>query len=99
MALGKESSTQFVIEWTFFAEGQTGENAVCNTSDYSCHNDCFFQAPRGVVKSPFAGNWLARKSQGFGKICVESFPKYIKLFRAQDGFYQLIWRERPNINN
>jgi len=40
----------------------------------------------GAGKSTLDGMGLARKSQGFGKICVESFPKYIKLFRVQDRF-------------
>jgi hypothetical protein len=75
MAAGKESSTRFVFEWTFLAEGQTGENSIWNMSDYPRHNDCFFCRPGGAGKSPLAGMRLARKSQGFGKICVESFPK------------------------
>jgi hypothetical protein len=31
--------------------------------------------PGGARISAFGGMGLARKSQGFGKICVESFPK------------------------
>jgi hypothetical protein len=57
-------------------------------------SDC----PDRAAVSAFAGMRLARKSQGFGKICVESFPKYIKLSRAGDGFYQPVWRKWPNIN-
>jgi hypothetical protein len=34
-----------------------------------------FGSAGSAGKSPFAGMGLARKSQGFGKICVESFPK------------------------
>jgi hypothetical protein len=34
-----------------------------------------FGRPGRVGASSFAGMKLARKSQGFGKICVESFPK------------------------
>jgi hypothetical protein len=75
MAVGDEGSTRFVFEWTFFAEGETGENAVCNIRDYSRHNDCFFWRPGDGWKPHLQTGGLARKSQGFGKICVESFPK------------------------
>jgi hypothetical protein len=44
-----------------------------------------FGRPGRVGASSFAGMRLARKSQGFGKICVESFPKYIKLFALEMG--------------
>jgi hypothetical protein len=75
MAAGTERSTRFVFVWTFFAEDKTGKNAAGSMSVYSSYNDCFFWPPGGAGKSSVTGMRLARKSQGFGKICVESFPK------------------------
>jgi hypothetical protein len=45
MALGGEGSTRFAFEWTFFAEGKAGENAIRNIFCYSFHYDCFFWPP------------------------------------------------------
>jgi hypothetical protein len=75
MAAGTERSTRFAFEWTFFAEDKTGKNAAGSMSVYSSYNDCFFWPPGCAGKSSVTGMRLARKSQGFGKICVESFPK------------------------
>jgi hypothetical protein len=61
MASGRERSTRFGIEWTFFAEGKAGKTAISNTYYYLQHYYFFFLLPLSRGESPLLPGWAGQK--------------------------------------